>query len=270
MQMSIDKKQCKSDKIFDIVVVSIIVFAFIATAYPIYFVIIASVSDPAHVAQGQVLFFPSGFSLKAYEFILNEASIWSGYANTILYTVAGTFLGTMATILVAYSLSRKDFIGRNVMMKIIIFTMFFHGGLIPTYLTIDGLNLLNTRLILIIMGAVVAYNIAIAKTYFENTIPTELLEACQIDGCGNTRFFVSIVLPLSKSIIAIIALYIGVTYWNGYFNALVYVTDKDLFPLQLILRQILIQGQSLTTSVDPSELDAIAEMRFKRLNNILP
>ncbi|WP_127588999.1 carbohydrate ABC transporter permease [Paenibacillus koleovorans] len=253
------KRNTKEDIVFDAVILFLAVGALLITLYPLYFVVIASISSPEHILSGQVLFAPRGIDFAAYKFIFQENRIWTGYRNTILYTVAGTSISVVVTILAGYALSRKDLLGRGWIMKLMVFTMFFNGGLIPTYMVVKDLNLLNTPLALILIGSVWVYNIIITKTFFENMIPKELLEAAFIDGCGNWRFFLSIVLPLSKSIVAVIALFYAVGQWNSYFNALIYVSKKELFPLQLILRDILVQGQALSTPTDASELDAFAE-----------
>ena len=260
---SISKKESiksfSTDKVFDIIITIIAIAALLISLYPLYFVLIASISSPEDIALGKVVFLPSNINFSAYKFVLEEGRIWRGYANTILYTLCGTVLGTLVTLMAAFALSRKDLFGRSIIMKLLVFTMFFSGGLIPTYMTISNLGLVNTRWILMIMGSVSVYNMIIARTFFQNTIPEELYEAAELDGCGIAKFFVSIALPLSKAIIAVIALYIGVSHWNSYFNAMIYTTRQDLAPLQLVLRDILILGQSLTNITDASELEALAE-----------
>ena len=251
----------KDDKIFDIVVTIIVILFLLIAAYPMYLVIIASFSDPEAVSQGKVLLVPVGVSFRSYEYIFQNKDIWMGYANTIFYTVLGTFGGTMITLMAAYALSREDLVGRKLFIKLFMFTMFFNGGMIPTYLVMRSLHLNNTRAILIMMGMFICYNMIIARTFFATNIPKELHEAAMIDGCGNARFFFRIAMPLSKAIVAVIALYIGVMYWNNYFTALIYVTKRDYFPLQLILREILVLGQSLATGADGADVEAIVEMQ---------
>lgn len=240
----------RQDQIIDIVITVFSAAILIASAYPLYFVLIASFSDPTLIATGQVTFWPKGITTSAYEYILKEKDIWTGYRNTIIYTIASTLFGLAVTIPGGYALSRKDFIGRGALMKLLTFTMFFNGGLIPTYIMVSKMHMLNTRFILIVLGCITVFNVIVARTFFTGNIPDELLEAASIDGCGNTRFFFSIVLPLSKTIVAVIGLYIAVWQWNSYFNALIYVTNRDLLPLQLVMRDLLIQGQSLTSSED--------------------
>ncbi len=240
----------RQDLVIDSVIGILSVAILIASAYPLYFVLIASFSDPTLIATGQVTFFPKGITTSAYEYILKEKNIWLGYRNTIIYTIASTLFGLAVTIPGGYALSRKDFIGRGILMKLLTFTMFFNGGLIPTYIMVSKMHMLNTRFILIVLGCITVFNVIVARTFFTGNIPDELLEAASIDGCGNTRFFFSIVLPLSKTIIAVIGLYIAVWQWNSYFNALIYVTNRELLPLQLVMRDLLIQGQSLASSED--------------------
>lgn len=254
-----NKRLSRNDILFNAFVTLFSIAALLATLYPLYFVAIASISAPEDIVNGKVILFPSGINFKAYEHIIADSRIWIGYRNTILYTLFGTWFGTAVTVLSGYSLSRKDLPGRGIIMKFMVFTMFFNGGLIPTYLVVKNLHLLNTPLALVIVGSVWVFNIIISKTFFENSIPTELMEAAFIDGCGNFRFFLSVVLPVSKSIIAVVALFYAVGQWNSYFNAIIYVTQRELYPLQLVLREILVQGQVVSTITDSSELEAIAE-----------
>lgn len=215
----------------------------IAIMYPIYFIVIASFSDPSSVANGQVWVFPKGFTLEGYKELLRHENIWIGYRNTILYTVVGTLFGLVVNISAAYALSRKDLVGRKLFSLFFIFTMFFSGGLIPTFLTIRDFHLYNTFLVMVLPFSVVVFDMIVARTFFQTSIPGDLWEAAQIDGCGNLRYFVLVVLPLSKAIIAVLGLWIAVGYWNSYFNALIYLKDPNLYPLQLILRNILITNQ---------------------------
>lgn len=215
----------------------------IAIMYPIYFIVIASFSDPSSVANGQVWVFPKGFTLEGYKELLRHENIWIGYRNTILYTVVGTLIGLVVNISAAYALSRKDLVGRKFFSLFFIFTMFFSGGLIPTFLIIRDFHLYNTFLVMVLPFSVVVFDMIVARTFFQTSIPGDLWEAAQIDGCGNLRYFVLVVLPLSKAIIAVLGLWIAVGYWNSYFNALIYLKDPNLYPLQLILRNILITNQ---------------------------
>lgn len=254
-------KQSKGDRIFDIINIILLIAVTLVILYPLYFIVIASFSDPLEVLAGKVVLYPKNFSLDAYGMVFKDSSIMTGYRNTIFYTVFGTALNITLSVLAAYPLSRRDFIGRQFLTMVLTVTMFFSGGMIPTYLVMNSLSLTNTRLILILMGMFTCYNMIIARTFFANSLPKELLEAASIDGCGNTRFFFTIALPLSKAIVAVIALYIGVMYWNNYFTALIYVTKREYFPLQLILREILVLGQQLAQGGEGADVDAILEMQ---------
>ena len=256
-------KRTRFDLVFDIVVTTLLVLAGLSVLYPLYFVVIASVSDPAAVTSGQALLYPVGINFKSYEMIFEDRRIWSGYGNTIFYTFFGTLFGLFVTIPAGYALSRRDFVGRGIVLKAMVFTMYFQGGLIPTYLVVQSLHLINTRYVLIIMGSFTVFNLIISRTFFETTIPIELQEAAEIDGCTTPRFFFSIVLPLSKAIVAVIALYYAVGPWNSFFNALIYVSEERLYPLQLILRDLLLSSQTLMADgmSDPEtirELETIA------------
>lgn len=220
----------------------ILTIALLLVSYPLYFIVIASISDPSAVYAGKVVLFPQGFTLDGYKRILEYESFFTGYRNTILYTLVGTAVNVVITIPGAYALSRKDLVGRNVIMMGITFTMIFSGGLIPSYLLVLDLNLYNTMWALILPVAVSAWNLIVARTFFQQSIPDELLEAARLDGSDNFRFFFSIVLPLSKSIIVVMILFYAVSHWNSYFNAMIYLKDVDKHPLQLILRSILFEN----------------------------
>ena len=184
------------------------------------------------------------FTLDGYDELFRQKEVWIGYKNTILYTLLGTFFGLAVNISAAYSLSRKDLWGRKALMSLYVFTMFFSGGLIPIFLTVQKAGFYNTFWVLIIPFSVSAYNIIVARTFFETSLPPDLFDAAQIDGCGNLRYFFTIALPLSKAVISVIALWTAVGQWNSYFNALIYIRDENLYPLQLIMRNILITNQN--------------------------
>lgn len=250
-------KQCRSDRVYDMINTILLLVFGIAMLYPIYFVIIASISEPDAVNNGSVMLYPVGFTLEGYSKLFEDARVWTGYRNTIFYTVCGAALNVCLTMATAYPLSRRDIPGRRGLSFYFLFTMFFNGGLIPTFLTVQKMHLYNTRWVLILMGAINIYNMIIAKSFFENSIPGDLQEAAEIDGCGNVRFFFSIVIPLSKAIIGVLVVYYGVAHWNQYFNALIYVSGKDLQPLQMVLREILIQNASASMAMDETMMQEI-------------
>ena len=236
-------KDQKGDLLFNRLVYAIAVIIMIIIIYPLYFIIVASFSDPSAVSTGKVWLYPRGFTLDGYKALLANESIWIGYRNTILYALAGTFISLAVNIPAAYALSRKDLVFGKALTFYFLITMFFSGGLIPTFLTVQGFGLYNTFLVMVLPFSVSVYNLIVARTFFLSNIPGELREAAEIDGCGNLKFFFSIVLPLSKAIIAVIALWSAVGHWNSYFNALIYLRDSSLYPLQLILRNILVSNQ---------------------------
>lgn len=232
---------------FDIVVYFLLFMVALVVLYPLYFVVIASISDPASVATGNVLFWPVGITFEGYDTIFKSAMIWIGYRNTILYSVTGTLLSVTITIMAGYALSRKDLVGRNVIMLLFAFTMLFSGGLIPTYLVVKDLGLINTIGAMILPSAVSVFNVIVARTFFQTTIPGELKDAAFIDGCTNFGFFRRIVLPLSNAIIAVMTLFYCVGHWNAYFSAMIYLNDSRLYPLQLVLRSILTKSEMMDT-----------------------
>lgn len=238
------------DKLLDAFLYAVAITAIVLCVYPVYFVLIASVSSSTAVNSGQFLLWPKGFHLTGYQFVLENRKILTGYYNTILYTVAGTALGLSFCIPAGYALSRKDLPGRKLIMKVMIFTMYFSGGLIPTYFVVKDLNLINSRWSVILMGCVSVYNIILIRSFCESSLSEELLNATKIDGCGNGRFFFQFVIPLSKAIIAVIALYVAVGYWNSYYHAMIYINDDTKHPLQLLLRQLLMTANNATDIQD--------------------
>ncbi|RAP77217.1 carbohydrate ABC transporter permease [Paenibacillus montanisoli] len=237
-----------SDAVFDYCNYAILTFAMLLVLYPLYFVLIASVSDPTLVSGGKVWLWPQGFRWTGYEAVFGNSAIMTGFRNSLMYVVIGTAINLVLTLPAAYSLSRKDLKGRGIFTFYLVVTMFFGGGLIPTYMLVKDLGMLNTIWAMVIPGAVSVWNIIICRTFFQSTLPTELLEAAIVDGCTNKRFFFSIVIPLSTPLIAVMVLFCAVGYWNSYFSALIYLKDHDLYPLQMILREILVQN-SLDTSM---------------------
>lgn len=233
-----------SDRIFNLINYTLLTLLTLIVLYPLVFVLSASISNPEHVLRGEMWLIPKGFNINAYTKIFQNKDILLGYSNTILYTVIGTALNVVMTICAAYPLSRRDLAGRGLVTGLIVFTMFFGGGLIPTYLLIKNLNMLDTLWVMIIPNAVSVWNIIIMRTFFQQSIPGELQESAMIDGCTHIQTLLRIILPLSMPIIAVMVLFYAVGHWNSYFNALIYLTTKEKFPLQLILREILIQSDS--------------------------
>ena len=233
-----------SDKLFLIVVYVTIILITLICLYPMYYTVIASFSDAADVYTGKVNFLPSGFNIESYKLVFQNDSIWRGYANTIFYTVVGTCFNLILTIPTAYALSKKRMFGRGILMTLFVITMYFGGGMIPAYILFRNMNLLNTPWIMIINGGLSVYNVIVTRTYFQNNIPETLFEAARIDGSSEIRIFFQIVLPLSAPILAVITLYYAVSHWSSYFSAMIYITETDYHPLQLVLRKILILNET--------------------------
>lgn len=246
-----------SNRTFKIVNYTILILISIMVVYPLYFIIIASFSEPSKVMTGQVFIWVKGFTIEGYKRVLTDSSIWKGFANSFFYLFAGTAVNLTLTLTAAYSLSRKDLFGRGFIMFLFVFTMFFSGGMIPLYLLVKSLGLRNTRAVMVILGAVNVYFLIICKTFFQTNIPNELLDAAKIDGCSDIKFFSRIALPISKTIIAVMFLFYGVGHWNSYFNAILFLTERKLFPLQLILREILIRNQMLVDIAQGNDVDGL-------------
>lgn len=235
----------KQDRWFYFFCYAVVTILTLLVLYPVIYIISASFSNSDMVVQGKVWLWPVDFSLQAYEIILKRPQIWNGYKNTIIYTVAGTLLNVAITLMCAYPMARKNLRGRGMIMFIFTFTMMFSGGMIPNYILVKNLGIMNTRWSVILPGAMSVYNMIVCRTFIENNIPDEMLEAAQIDGCSNTQFFIRMVLPLSKAILAVLTLWYGVSHWNSYFNAFLYLRDQELYPLQIFLKEILIQSEQL-------------------------
>ena len=259
MQAKKQKKnriRSRDDRMIDFLVHFIGAVVVFVTLYPLIFVISASFSDPVEVISGHVILWPVNFSLEGYEKILNYTLIWTGYRNTILYALFGTLLNLSFTLPAAYALSRRDLVGRNIIMAYFAVTMFFSGGLIPTYLVMKSIHLVNNPLIMVMLGAVSVWNTVIARTFFQNNVPMELQEAAYIDGASTTRLFFKIVLPLSK--------FCAVGHWNSYFNGLIYLSDIKYYPLQIFLRNILILDQMENMMGDPDSVEnLLRQMQLK-------
>ncbi len=235
---------------------------FLCVLYPLVYVVSASFSDPIAVSSGKVFLWPVNFTLKAYLRIFEYSRIWSGYMNSIFYAVVGTFVNVVVTILAAYPLSRKDLFGKNVILFLFVFSMMFSGGLIPLYITVNQMGLYNTRWAIIIPQALSVWNMIITITFFRTSLPHELLEAAQLDGCSDIQYLLRIVLPLSAPIMAVLCLFYAVGHWNQFFTALIFLANKDLFPLQLILRDILVANTiDLNLLEDAKTMAAKAGMR---------
>ena len=233
------------DKIFNLVLYFICGIIILLVLYPMYFIVIASFSDPTAVANGEIFFLPKGLNLKAYKKLAEYDQLWVGYKNTILYVIGGTAMTVMVNIPASYALSRKKMYGRKFLTVLYLIPMFFTGGLIPTYMVIKQFGLLDSFWVMILPFCVVTYYIIVGRTFFATSIPDDLWEAAQLDGCGYLGFFFKIVLPLSKAVVAVIALWAAVGQWNSYFNALLYLRDSSLQPLQIVLRNILISNQNI-------------------------
>lgn len=236
-------KDSRSDRIFSLINGFILFVIFFVIVYPLVYVLSASVSEPRAVNSGKMVLLPVGFTAEGYKAVFAFSDIWRGYANTLFYTFAGTTLNLFVTLPCAYALSRPDFWGRNFFMTLFVITMYFGGGMIPAYLNIKELGLLNTYWVMIIPGLISVYNLIVARTFFASSIPVALQEAAMIDGSSDFRTFLTIVMPLSQAIIVVLALYYGVGHWNAYFNAMIYLSDRAKYPLQLILREILVENQ---------------------------
>ncbi len=252
--------ETRSDKIFDICNKLLVWFFIVIITYPLIYIISASISDPSYVNSGKMWLLPKDITFEGFKRVFQSKDIWIGYRNTIFYTLFGTFINLAVTLPCAYALARTDLVGRGVIMAMLIFTMFFDGGLIPTYLLVRDLGMINTIWAMVIPNAASVWNIIVTMTFFRVTIPRGLEEAAEVDGASIFRTFFQIVLPLSLPIIAVMGLFYGVGHWNSYFNGLIYLSDRNLFPLQLFLRDILIQQQmTAELMMQGSNVEAIGE-----------
>ena len=231
------------DKIFNVINYILLVIMLLVIIYPLWFVLIASISDPDLVNCGKIYLIPKNVSFEGYTRIFKDGGILISYKNTIIYTVVGTSVNLILTLMCAYALSKKKLYGRNVITFLFTFTMFFSGGLIPTYLIVKQLGLLNKMWALILPGAISMYNVIISRTFFQSTVPEEIEESAMIDGSSFANTFIKIIIPLSKALISVLTLFYAVGHWNSYFSALIYLTDRKLYPLQIVLREILIENQ---------------------------
>jgi len=255
-------KPSRQDKLYDLFNYTILTILLLIVAYPLYFVVIASFSDPRLVATGRVLLWPQNLDFKGYLEVLNYSPIWLGYRNTLIYTTFFTALSVMTSLLAGYALSRKPFPGKVFITAFLLFTMFFNGGLIPTYLLMKEVGLYGNPLIIVLLGAVNITNIIISRTFIKSTIPDELFEAASIDGCNHISFFFRIALPVSKALIAVLVLFAAVSQWNSWFNAMIYLRDQSLMPLQMVLRDLIVNQSAMSMATDSADMggDAAAQI----------
>jgi putative aldouronate transport system permease protein len=254
IQQSTRIRESLSDRVFMFAVYVFLFVILTIVLYPLIYVVSSSFSSPLAVSSGRVWLWPVDFSLRGYQVAFSNPQIITGYANSLYYTIFGTLISVTLTVLLAYPLSRRTLFGRNTIMILIVFTMIFYGGLIPTYLVVKNLGMLNTRWALLIPQALAAWQVIIARTFFQVNIPDELAEAAELDGCSDLRFLWSVVLPLSKPILAVLVLMYAVGQWNAYFDALLYLKSVDLYPLQLVLRSILILNTFASGSMEASDM----------------
>lgn len=262
-------KRCTGDKIFDAVIFIILTFVFLIVAYPLYFVVISSISDPELVASGKVVLYPIGVTADGYIKVFKTEEVLRGFVNSLIITTMGVSINLAVTLPTSYALSRPDFALKKPITLFYLVTMFVGGGMIPTYLVVKGTGLLNSWWAITVPGAISVYNMIVARTFFVTNIPIELMDAAKIDGCGNTRFFFSIVLPLSGAITAILFLYYGVGHWNSYFSALLYIDDRNLQPLQMELRSILLQDTINKTKTVLTEAERAEKNRLEALKEMM-
>lgn len=244
-------KDSLGDRVFTIVNILFSIMFLIVCSYPLIYVFSASISSPQALISGKVWLFPVDLSLEGYKAVVQYSKVWTGYGNSLFYTIVGTAINLVLTIAAAYPLSRKDLKGKNFIMLMFTFTMIFSGGMIPSYLLVNNLGLINSRWALLIPNAMSVYNVIVTTTFFKSNIPDELLESAKLDGCTDLRFLSSIVLPLSGAIIAVMTLFYSVSHWNSYFDAMMYISDPKKFPLQIVLREILLlnTASELTTGL---------------------
>lgn len=254
----------KSDKTFTVVNYTLLAILTLIILYPLYFTVIASISEPYEVVSGNVVLWPKGFTLESYAQIFHNEEIWTGFRNSTLYTVFGTMMSLILTIPAAYALSKKNLWGRGIITTYFVIIMYFSGGLLPTYLVVRDLGLLNQPYTLVIIGSFSVYNMVVARTYYQSSIPESLYEAAEIDGCSGFGQFFRIAIPLSKPIIAVIALYYAVGRWNDFYNSLVYITNSDYYSLQQILRNILLESQNALSAINGDTMSSEEMAYFMR------
>lgn len=264
-------KKTLTDRIFDVFNVSFMILLLVVFAWPLWFVIIASFSNPEAVIRGEVLLWPKGFNLNGYMEILKYKQIWVGYKNSILYTLFGTILNMVMSVLFAYPMSDKTFALKKPLMVFFMISMYFSGGLVPMFLLLKNMHILNTPFVFVLVGAISIYNSLIIRSYFQNSIPGELNEAAILDGAGKGMYLVKVVLPLSKPVFAVVALYYAVGHWNSYTKGLYYIYDPELYPLQNILRELLTSSKMLQDLMNDPEmyLEALETARTMKYSVII-
>lgn len=255
-------RSCRQDKAFTMICMVILTLFFVTTLYPIIYVLSASFSSGKAVGSGKVVLWPVDLSLEGYASVFKNQNILTAYGNTILYTAVGAFINIVMAMAAAYPLARRDLPGRNWMMFVFTFTMYFGGGLIPSYMLVRELGLIDSIWALVLPGAVPVYSMILARTFIQSSIPEELLDAARIDGCDDRRFFFRIVLPLSKAILAVLAIYSIVAHWNSYFSAMLYINTQSKMPLQIVLKQILVSNVVTSNMLieDPELYEAKMEL----------
>ncbi len=246
---TVKRKQVSKDKMFTAFCIVIALILTLLVLYPVVYVISASLSSPDALLQGEVWLWPVDFTMKGYKAVFDYKKVWIGYGNTIFYTIVGTLFNVSMTMICAYPLSRKNLPGRGIIMGLFTFTMLFSGGLIPNYIWLKNLNMLNTRWAMLLPSAMSVYNMIVARTFIQNNIPEELYDAAKIDGSDDINFFFRIVLPLTKAVMAVLALWYAVGHWNSYFNAFIYLKDYKLYPLQIFLKDVLVSNSFSTAEM---------------------
>jgi len=255
----------KGDMVFDVFNFIVLSLVMLSVLYPLYFIIIASFSDPAQIYAGKVLLIPKEITFEGYQRVFSDQYIWSGYINSIFYTILGTLINLILTLTAGFCLSRKKFFGGRFIMLLLIITMYFDGGLIPNYLLMQDLKILNTVWAMVIPNAVSVFNILIARTFFVSSVPEVMIEAARIDGCDDFRLFFRIILPTSQALIAVLTIFYAVGHWNSYFNALIFLRDQKLYPLQMVLRKILVQNEASASMLD----DVYSYVEKQRITEII-
>lgn len=255
-------KESAGDRLFLFIIYTVLSLVLLAVIYPLIYILSSSISSPAAVTSGKVWLWPVDISFRGFEVLFDTPQIMMGYGNSLFYTTAGTLISVALTVMIAYPMSRKSFFGRGVIMMLITFTMLFSGGLIPTYMVVREFGMIDSRWALLIPNAIWVWQVIIARSFFQSSIPDELTEAAEIDGCSDLRFMRSVVIPLSKPILAVLFLMYGVGQWNAYFDALIYLKSANLFPLQLVLRSIIIMNNTtgVTDAMKQVERQQLAEL----------